>query len=363
MDTSHQPRLVLLLMLGCLAFALSGLAEEPVRPPQPAPAVTAAQLEAVRQMMPEVVASMRDWTLGRDYVWRRIESKVKRVLASGNEVPLGLLRYLARPIVNDAIEERLLGTPASAQGFPPDLVRSGAHLEGLLADPKTRTEAEQFLLERGLSREEYIQELAVRTAITDWVRQRFVVPQEVSEEEVSDRYRECHARLALPATIRLQRIVVPQAQAGQDEATATGLLVRIREAIAAGTPFAEAAELGAEGAGVASYDETRTTLQALPEEVREVVADLARGEVSEVIEVSGTLALVRWTEPLPAREVPLAEAAAALRVNLQEEKGRVAFKAFLQERWEAEKVVIYPPLENPTKAWPASTPRKADGAK
>jgi parvulin-like peptidyl-prolyl isomerase len=338
--------------IAILVFSLAALAarvlaaDEQANPPSAEE--VRARMDGVRQLMPEVVARATGWSLGRDVVWHRIRLKVERVVKGGQPVSVGLLRYLARPIVNRAIEEHLLGQAAAAAGFEPDVGRADAHLAELLAQPSTREQAEGFLRENGLSRDEYVRELATRTAVTDWVRQRFVATQKVSDVELKAAYEKRRSELTLPATVLLERILVPKTE--PDMSSGRTKLLGIRAAIAAGTPFAEAA--GAESDSV-HYDSQRVAAKALPEKVQEAVAELAMGEVSGIVELPDTLAIVRWSAPLAAREPPFGQVADVLRVNIQEEKGREAFGTYLKKLREDSKVVIYPPLEDSRTPWPA----------
>ncbi|MDX9979280.1 MAG: peptidyl-prolyl cis-trans isomerase [Lentisphaeria bacterium] len=310
----------------------------------------AARLAAAREMIPEVVVRMGGWTLGRDEVWEPIRIKVERIVAEETPFSVSLLRYLARPIVTEAIEERLLGEAAAADGFLPDLERAESHLRALLDDPHARREAEHFLRENGLSREVYVRRLALRTAITDWVKHRFVDPQEVADGELPAGYERLKAELGLPETILLERMISPRNVPEADSDPGREALVRIRDLIASGVSFSEAA--GRLETGPARYDRQRIACTALPEPVAAAVAELEAGEVSGIVELPASLVLLRWQDRIPARLRVLGEVEDELRARLREEKGRAAFGAFLQERRAASGVVISPPLEDPAVPWP-----------
>ena len=309
-------------------------------------------------MIPEVAVRMGEWTLERDEIWGRIRIKVERIVAEETPFSVPLLRYLARPIVNEAIEEKILGEAAASDGFVPDEGRAEAHLRRLLDDPHGRREAEHFLRENGLSAEVYVRRLAVRTAIADWVKRRFVDSQEVGEEELPAGFERLKTELGLPETILLERVLAPQTVAGDaGDAGGREALARVREMVAAGVALSEtAARLEAEAPGsglpVVRFDRRRIACSALPEAVAEAVKGLEAGEVSGIVELPGALVLLRWQDRIPARLRTLAEVAGEVRDRLRSEKGRAAFAAFLKEQREARNVVIYPPLEDRAVPWP-----------
>lgn len=348
MSTRFRSILLLSAVAAECLLAVAGLGQDGAAVPPPD---ATTKLEAVRNLMPEVVAKATGWSLDREYVWRRIETRVKRVIDGGGAVPLGLLRYLARPVVNEAIEAHLLAEPAAAAGFAPDRARAEVHATEVLASPQSRLQAEQFLLDNGLSRDEYVEELARRTAIMDWVRQHFVVPQQVTDEELRESYEKRRQEFTLPPTFLLGRILVPRGESDAEEAAAREQLAAIRQTIAEGTPFAVA---GKTDTGKVWYDSMRVAARTQPEEIRQVIAQLAMGEVSGIIELSDTLALIRWSEPLPARERSFGEVITGLRLNVQEEKGREVFRTYLADLKKANEVVIYPPLEDSTTPLPRS---------
>ncbi len=310
-----------------------------------------ARLAAAREMIPEVVVRIGDWTLERDEVWGRIRIKVERIVAEETPFSIPLLRYLARPIVTEAIEEKILGEAAAADGFLPDQTRAETHVRALFEDPHGRREIEHFLRENGLSREVYTRRLALRTTITDWVKHRFVDPQEVGDEELPAGYERLKAEMGLPETILLERIIAPRnVQETDPEEPGREALVRIREKVASGVPFAEAAERLEPG--MARFDRQRIACTALPELVAKAVVQLASGEVSEIVELPGSFALLRWQDRVPARLRVLAEVVDELRDRLRADQGRAAFGTFLREQRQARGVVIYPPLEDSTVPWP-----------
>jgi hypothetical protein len=336
----------LLAVAACLSGFVA-LAAEAAAASGPSAAEVSAKLDEVRGLLPDVVARATEWSLPRSFVWQRVRVKLERVVRSGQPVSIGLLRYLAQPVVNRAIEEHLLGAAAAAEGFPADSARAEGHLAELLGDPRSREQVEGFLRENGLSRDEYVRELAARTAIMDWARQRFVVKQEVSEDELRQSYRKRLPKLALPATLRLERILVARTEGGATQAEER--LAGIRQTVAEGAPFAEAWR---RQAAYVHYDSQRIAVQSLPEQVQDVVGGLAAGEVSGIVELPDTLALIRWSDPVPGWEPTFEQVREILRTNVQEDKGREAFSSFLAELRRAQKVVVYPPLEESRTIWP-----------
>lgn len=327
---------------------LPGILAEP--PGNEAGDPAAVRLAAAREMIPEVVVRIGDWTLERDEVWGRIRIKVERIVAEETPFSVPLLRYLARPVVTEAIEEKILGEAAAADGCLPDEARAGAHLRALFEDPHARREIEHFLRENGLSREVYVRRLALRTAITDWVKGRFIDPQEVGDDELSAGYERLKVELGLPETILLERIIAPRSLPATDPEPGRDVLARLREVIASGVPFAEAAERQEEG--VARFDRQRIACTALPELVAETVARLDPGEVSGIVELPASFVLLRWQDRIPARLRGPGEVEEELRARLRDDKGRAAFGVFLREQRAAQGVVIYPPLEDPVVPWP-----------
>jgi len=351
MNIPPRPALALLPLLLCALFCAvpAPAGEEEGEPP-------AVRLAAAREMIPDIVVRIGDWTLERDEVWERIRIKVERIVAEETPFSVPLLRYLARPIVTDAIEERILGEAAAADGFLPDPARADGHFETLLADRHGRREIEHFLRENGLSREKYVARLALRTAISDWVKHRFIDPQEISDEELRAGYEARKDSLALPETIQVERILTPRNVRDPDQKQASReLLVRVRQAIAEGVPFSEAADAvlpEREEDIPARYDRQRLAPAALPPTVLEAAAQLEAGEVSEILVLPSAFALLRWQDRLPPRELALPEVADGLRDTLKSDKGRAVFAVFLKELRQEKNVVISPPLEDPVVPWP-----------
>lgn len=308
---------------------------------------------APQTMIPDVVARVGDLLVTRDMVWPRIQRKVERTLAAGEGVPESLLRFLARPVVNAIIDEHLLAPKAAAAGFAPDLKRAQSHLNDLLRQDATRMGFDALLQEEGITREQYLAELALRTAITDWVRRTFVAPQEASREEAQRLYDSRRQELLAPETLRLERIVVPAAAGSASRGQAQERAAQLRRAVGAGTRFAVApSAVGAAAGPPGAWDAARVTPKELPPEIQAALARLEAGEISPVIELPEAFAMVRWDDRVPGRQITFADVEPGLRENVKEDKGRAQFRTYLSGLRQEAKVVLYPPLEDRASAWP-----------
>ena len=325
--------------------------EEPAQTAPPGgqpPAAPALPAPDPADYLPEVVARVGEWTVTRDVVWPRIRVKVERTLAAGQPVPASLIRFFARPIVSFMVEQRLLAPRAASAGFRPDLERARLHLHRIKARAGAGEDdaVKRFLDGQGMTEEEYVTDVATKTAVKDWVHQEIVLKQPVADDELRALYEQHKQSFRRPARVRLARIMVrPQTDTPEARDEARALVRALRGRLEAGEPFA-AVTSGSDPERVRSGELGWQTASRVPPPIRDAVLALEAGQVSAVLERQDGFYIVHCTGRQEERVPGFEETEPKVRDLLMKRKAQERVKELVKELREAAGAVLYPPLED-----------------
>lgn len=157
-------------------------------------------------------------------------------------------------------------------------------------------------------------------------------------EAIQARYdRDFPRKYDLPEQVRLRELALSIRPDGPEVAELTEMVAARRAEIEAGADFAEVARRWSEGLAVAEGgDRGLEKLPNLKTVVREAVAELPEGGLSEIVTTELQVAIYQVVERVAAREVPLDEVRADIAATLYREERQEQVARELAERVRSE---------------------------
>lgn len=216
-----------------------------------------------------------------------------------------------------------------------------ATLESQLEDVDPAPEVQSQLFDQFLDEQLLIRLAIERGLVEPGVDQRQALdfllrddePRAWSDDEIAAYYEAHRSDFTRPEEVRLRQILVA------DRAAAETALAEIR----GGEPFAEvAARLSEEPRAAMGGDQGRLARDDLPLPFVETIFALAPGEVSEVVAADYGFLIFQVVERFPAETVPLAEAASAIRRELERRRIDEQVESLVAEARERYNVRIFP---------------------
>lgn len=237
------------------------------------------------------------------------------------------LQEKSGPILQEAIDDLLLAQKAEDLGIK---VRPEA-LDQVIADIKKEnkiTSDEQFqaeLAHEGLTvdalRRNVERSICRRRLISREVDSKITVPEDDIRAEY-DRHKE---EFQLPATVRLQEIVLKGDEA-KTRATAEDIVKRAR----AGEDFTKlVSEYSVSATAKNGGDLGRLVVSELHSDLRRSIEGLAVGDVTSPATVGGNLRILKVNERTDARRIPYEEARATLEQRLRQDRLSKALEPYV----------------------------------
>jgi len=299
------------------------------------PANVAQTLEQARELLPPVLVRYKGGEIRREEVWPRIKKRVQRHLATGNPATPGLLNFLLGQVMPLMLDQRLLLPKAKAAGFLPDL--TGAEQNAREIEKQQGTEKFAGMLrEKGLTREEFVLEMAVRTAIKEWVERAFVDKETATDAQVRKFYTGNPTEVTRPELMRVSHILVAvESNApGQQKAAARKKIEGLREELKAGVPFADLARRASDGRTAAKGGDVGYLARGqgrMGAAFDDAAFALKPGQISGVVETSRGLHLIKCEKHWDAVKPPITDIKERIARRVKEENARKTFSVFMKE--------------------------------
>ncbi len=274
----------------------------------------AARVGAERQVLDAILVRVNDRIVTISEFRQRLEQELaQRPQALSQED----VEKFAQNYLQSMVDEMVLLERANEKHVTIDEAQVDQSIKGLreengLNDDK---QFEQALASAGLTveglRERYRQTMTVQRTVQSEVK-----PTEITEEEVHALYEKQHEDFRVPEKAELEQLFFPVADDGSDRqevlGRARGLVQRVRSG----------ADLKAEAtlAGVELQSLGAIPIGDLREELRDAIADLPAGGLTDPLTVPGGFQVLRLVQRIPAGYQPFEEVRETLRRNLSQRR-------------------------------------------
>jgi len=174
----------------------------------------------------------------------------------------------------------------------------------------------------------------------------------VTEEELRQRYEREKKNYGVPEQVRLQHVILTVGGAAGDEDRVHAAAQRLVAAVRSGTDFLVLVKQQTDADAASGGDLGLVAVPDLRPEVREAVAKLKPGEVSDPFTSPAGVHVVRLTERVPAGFKPFAEVEDDLRQREMADRYRNKMHSLVDDLKKRYVVEVHPELFPP----PAPTP-------
>jgi peptidyl-prolyl cis-trans isomerase SurA len=274
----------------------------------------AAKVGAERQVLEAILVRVNDRIVTISEFRQRLEQELaQRPQPTSQEA----LEKFANGYLQSMVDEMVLLERANEKHVTIDDAQVDESIKGLrevngLTDDK---QFEQALASAGLTveglRDRYRQTMTVQRTVQSEVK-----PTEITEEEVHALYEKQHEDFRVPEKAELEQLFFPVTDDGSDRqevlGRARGLVQRVRSG----------ADLKAEAtlAGVELQSLGAIPIGDLREELRDAIADLPAGGLTDPLTVPGGFQVLRLVQRIPAGYQPFEEVRETLRRNLSQKR-------------------------------------------
>jgi parvulin-like peptidyl-prolyl isomerase len=172
----------------------------------------------------------------------------------------------------------------------------------------------------------------------------------ITDEELRHRYEREKASYAVPEKIHLEDLVFATGGGTGETARARAEAQRLVAAVRSGTEFSAALKQEVDSGAATGGDLGTVAVPDLRPEIRDAVASLKPGEVSEPVETSSGIYVFRVDERIPAGVKPFAEVAEELRRKEIDERYRSKMKSIVDDLKKRYVVEVHPELFTPPHA-------------
>jgi len=278
-------------------------------------------------------------TLQRNYREYLVQNNVN-IVSQRNPERLGQLRREALDLL---IEQELVWQEAQRKGVIASPEEVDAAWEEMRRAFKTPEDAARRLANEGYTEESYrehLKRLLSAQKHLDAVRAAASV---VSDEELDRFYAENTQRLTFPEQVRVRHILLTwKPLATQDDRAALrAKMAPILEQARAGADFAELARKHSEDSSAAEGGDVGFFQRGqMVKPFEDAAFALAPGQVSEIVETSFGLHVIRLEERKPEERLPLDEIREKLRGHVAEQKAGEATRGEIARLREAAQVEI-----------------------
>lgn len=295
--------------------------------------------------LPDAVARCGAVEITADQVRRVMLPQLRMARAAGKRVTMAGFREDLLALVQFLIDHQLLKQYTAEAGYAPEVESATRQLRSLEQQVgKTRFEAN--LEQQGLTWDEAVEHMAEELAISRWVDEK-IAPVHRIEEEEARYYYDGHPDLfRVPETVQVSHILIA-AKPGATEAQrkralkqADKLLKKLRRgadfaALARKKSDCSSAQNGGD-LGCLAYGDM------MPELAR-AVASLQSGELSEAVETSAGIHILRKGDGYPAHVRDYADVREQLFIRLQRQRNAQTLRSLTGQARESTTVEILIP--------------------
>lgn len=324
---------------------------------------------ACRGQLPaaDVVARVNGEAISKQAFEDAVARELRRYGEQRAALPEGVVARLQESVLHGLIATRLVAQRAEAEGVEV----TDAELNAKLAAHRDRfrsPEAYADYLARANTTEVALREELRLALLRDRVVDKMGAPQTVDEAEVRRHYEENAEQFSEPELLRAHRLFLawPKDASGAERRKVQARMARLRQQAWHGRhdPQAFSRLCGEESEGAEAArggDLGPLAAGRIPELDRLVAQGLTAGELSEVVDVTGGVALFRLDAHAPRRRRPLAEVHDAIHTALLVRHRNDHRQEALRDLQREASVQTFVSFSPGTSGTPASTPAKAGG--
>jgi parvulin-like peptidyl-prolyl isomerase len=194
----------------------------------------------------------------------------------------------------------------------------------------TRRELDRKLRSMGTSLERRKQAFIQRALAQSWVHQQVNLDEEVTYDQMLEYYRQHLAEFEKPARARWEELMARFSEYPTRE-EAYAATVRMGNQVRAGVPWAEVARSLSNGTTASEGGLRDWTHRGslVCEQLDQALFGLPVGELSPILESENGLHIIRVTERELAGRVPFADAQAAIRPKIRQERAKQQLRAYV----------------------------------
>jgi parvulin-like peptidyl-prolyl isomerase len=261
------------------------------------------------------------------------------------------LTQLRKEAMDEMIEQELVRQAAEAQGIQVSEAEIDTALAEISEPFDNPDEFNRRIQSEGFTPDSYRQHVGRMIAAKKYLDDIRLGVATVSDEELETYYRDNEIRLTLPEQVRVRHILLTWKPMGttDDRAAIRQQMVPILEKARAGEDFAELArEYSDDSATAGNGGDTGLFRRGQMAPAFETAAfALQPGEISEPVETSFGVHILRLEEHKEARLLPLDEVREQLREHIREEKMEAAVEQETERLRQEGEVEVLIPLERP----------------